>query len=51
MKKNKITKFILSGALCLLTATSCDVDPTFYTQVVPETFYTSQEAVLSLIHI
>ncbi|MDR1502548.1 MAG: RagB/SusD family nutrient uptake outer membrane protein, partial [Prevotella sp.] len=45
MKKNKITKFILSGALCLLTATSCDVDPTFYTQVVPETFYTSQEAV------
>lgn len=29
----------------MLTATSCDVEPTFYSQVVPETFYTSQEAV------
>lgn len=45
MKKNKIINFIVSGIVCLLTATSCDIEPTFYSQVVPETFYTSQDAV------
>lgn len=45
MKRNKINKYILSGVACLLLTTSCDVDPTFYSQVVPENFYTSQDAV------
>ena len=45
MKTNKITNLILGGIACMLTATSCDVEPTFYLQVVPETFYTSQDAV------
>lgn len=45
MKKNKIINYICSGIACLLVATSCDVEPTFYSQVVPETFYTSQDAV------
>ena len=33
------------GAICLASATSCSVEPDFYTQVVPETFYNSQDAV------
>lgn len=45
MKKRNILKSILSGAALLLTVTSCDIDPTFYSQVVPDTFYTSQDAV------
>ena len=45
MKTNKITNLILGGIACMLTATSCDVEPIFYSQVVPETFYTSQDAV------
>lgn len=45
MKNNKINKYIVSGVACLLLTTSCDVDPTFYSQVVPENFYTSQDAV------
>lgn len=45
MKRNKFTKLLLTGIICLLLASSCSVDPTFYSQVVPETFYTSQEAV------
>lgn len=45
MKTNKITNLILGGIACMLTATSCDVESTFYSQVVPETFYTSQDAV------
>ena len=45
MKTNKIKNLILGGIACMLTATSCDVEPTFYSQVVPETLYTSQEAV------
>lgn len=44
MKKN-IINFILTGMICLLAGTSCDVEPTFYSQVVPETFYSSQDAV------
>lgn len=45
MKRNKINNYIVSGVACLLLTTSCDVDPTFYTQVVPDNFYTSQDAV------
>lgn len=45
MKKKNIFSLIC-GAACLLgVATSCDVDPEFYTQVVPDTFYSSQDAV------
>lgn len=43
--KNKIINFILVGIAFLILGTSCDVDPTFYSDVVPETFYTSQDAV------
>lgn len=42
--KNKLYG-ILAGAACLLSVTSCNIDPEFYTQVAPETFYTSQDAV------
>ena len=45
MENNKIFKLIVSGAACLVVGTSCNIDPTFYSQVVPETFYTSQDAV------
>lgn len=45
MKTNKIKNWVLAGITCILTATSCSVDPSFYSQVVPETFYTSQDAV------
>ncbi len=45
MKKKNIFHSILAGAACLLAVTSCSVEPEFYTQVVPETFYTSQDAV------
>ena len=45
MKTNKIKNWILAGATTLIVATSCDVDPSFYSQVVPGTFYTSQDAV------
>ena len=46
MKKGNIINWLLSGIVILLiTATSCSVDPTFYSQTVPETFYTSQDAV------
>lgn len=45
MKTNKIIKLLAAGAACLFFGTSCDVDPTFYSQVVPDTFYTSQDAV------
>ena len=36
---------ILSGLICLLGVTSCSIEPDFYSQVVPETFYGSQDAV------
>jgi len=42
MKKNKIIVF---WGICLLTITSCTVEPTFYRDVSPEIFYTSQDAV------
>ena len=46
MKKFKIYNSVLIGiTICLFAITSCSVEPTFYSQVVPETFYTSQEAV------
>lgn len=45
MKKYNIFNSIVLGVICLVAGTSCDVDPTFYRHVVPETFYTSQDAV------
>jgi hypothetical protein len=46
MKSNRtIINFIIVAAVCLLAATSCSVEPTFHTETVPETFYTSQDAV------
>ena len=39
MKISKITNWLVAGAACLLLGTSCDVDPTFYSQVVPDTYY------------
>lgn len=45
MKKNKIINFISVGIIFLILGTSCDVEPTFHTEVVPETFYNSQDAV------
>ena len=41
MKKRNIIHLFLSGIISLLAVTSCDIDPTFYSQSVPETFYTS----------
>ena len=45
MKKKNIFQLFLSGVICLMCATSCSVEPDFYSQVVPETFYSSQDAV------
>lgn len=47
MKLNKIKNGLLAGAACLLLGTSCDVDPTFYSQVVPETYYNNSDAIWS----
>ena len=46
MKKKNIFQLFLSGVICLLCTTSCSVEPDFYSQVVPETFYSSQDAAL-----
>lgn len=35
------------GIGCMLACTSCNIDPEFYSQVVPENYYTSQDAVWS----
>lgn len=45
MKNNKIANWIVAGGVALWGLASCDVEPTFYSQVVPENFYTSQDAV------
>ena len=45
MKKSNIFRCFWAGAACLMAATSCSVEPEFYSQTVPETFYTSQDAV------
>ena len=47
MKSIKIKNLLLAGTSCMLLATSCNVDPTFYSQVVPETYYTNSDAVWS----
>ena len=47
MKISKITNWMVAGAACLLLGTSCDVDPTFYSQVVPDTYYTNADAIWS----
>lgn len=33
------------GVICLSAAVSCSIEPEFYSQVVPDTFYSSQDAV------
>lgn len=43
--KSKNLLHIIGGIVCTLAATSCSLDPEFYSQVVPETFYSSQDAV------
>ena len=45
MKNNNILKSIIGGVAAAAALTSCNIDPDFYTEVTPETFYTSQEAV------
>ena len=45
MKTKNILKSIIVGIAGVLTIASCNIDPDFYSQVVPETFYTSQDAV------
>ena len=45
MKIKNIIKSFLPAVAFMMTITSCEVEPSFYSQVVPETFYTSQEAV------
>ena len=45
MKTNKLVNWLLGGIACVAVGTSCDVEPEFYSQVVPETFYSSQDAV------
>ena len=45
MKMKNIFGTLVMGAACLAAATSCSVEPEFYSQVVPETFYNSQDAV------
>lgn len=45
MKIKNIIKSFLPAVALMATITSCEVEPSFYSQVVPETFYTSQEAV------
>ncbi|MDD2436845.1 MAG: RagB/SusD family nutrient uptake outer membrane protein [Massilibacteroides sp.] len=45
MKIKNIIKTLFAGIGLVFITTSCEVEPTFYSQVVPETFYTSQDAV------
>lgn len=45
MKTKYIYYSIILGFICLVMNTSCNIDPEFYSQVAPETFYTSQDAV------
>lgn len=45
MKTKNILKSIIVGIAGVLSIASCNIDPDFYSQVVPETFYTSQDAV------
>jgi hypothetical protein len=37
--------YIILGLVAMFGIYSCDVDPEFYSQVVPDTFYTNQDAV------
>ena len=45
MKTKNILKSVVGCVVASAALASCNVDPEFYTQVTPETFYTSQEAV------
>lgn len=44
MKRNKLN-YIAAVALFLVAGASCSIDPTYYSEVVPDTFYASQENV------
>ena len=44
MKLKKLL-YTICGVTCMMAATSCSVEPEFYSQVVPDTFYSSQDAV------
>ena len=45
MKKNNIFGLLISGIIGLLAMSSCSVEPEFYSETVPETFFTTQDAV------
>lgn len=45
MRKNRFIKYILISISSVFLLNSCDLDPDFYSQVVPDTFYSSQDAV------
>lgn len=45
MRNKNILKAIVLSLAVMLSTASCNVDPEFYSQVVPETFYQSQDAV------
>lgn len=45
MKLNIKNYLMAAAATLLLLTTSCSVEPTFYSQVTPSTFYTSKDAV------
>lgn len=46
MKMKNILKSILLGGAVLTAAASCSVEPTYHSEVSPDTYYTSREAVL-----
>ena len=45
MRRFKFIQYILIGFSSLVLLNSCDLEPDFYSQVVPDTFYDSQDAV------
>ena len=45
MEAKHIKRLMLSAMATTLLVTSCSVDPEFYSQVVPDNYYTSQDAV------
>ena len=44
--KSNILKSILLGGAVLTAAVSCTVEPTYHSEVAPDTYYSSREAVL-----
>lgn len=43
--KNNIINTILAGVFGLVFVTSCNIEPTYYSQVAPDTYFDSKEAV------